>query len=132
MCSKWSEYGRILQEKGLVTQFAFYSKGGHLWATTSSHFQVEPEEFTYLTAGFQDDSGLRQRGLRVGGSHYTMTRLSNRGSIMVARDAASGHGCVICCCSRCVIVAAYEDSSQLGACYSAVERLGDFLLDKGF
>lgn len=53
MCSKWSEYGRILQEKGLVTQFAFYSKGGHLWATTSSHFQVEPEEFSYLTAGFQ-------------------------------------------------------------------------------
>lgn len=56
MCSKWSEYGRILQEKGLVTQFAFYSKGGHLWTTTSSHFQVEPEEFTYLTAGFQVQS----------------------------------------------------------------------------
>ena len=71
-------------------------------------------------------------GLQLAGINFTLTRLTNRYHMMIGRCSATGSGCVIYKCGRCIIIATHEDSVQPGACYSAIERLGDFLTEKGY
>lgn len=132
MPSQWSDYTQALVEKSLVSQCAIYSTGGTQWAASSPSFGVTDTHFQQMMAGFLDPTALRTQGLEVGEVHFTFTRLSNRDCMMVARCAASGSGCVIYRCARCVIIATHEDSLQPGTCYNAVERLGDFLVEKGY
>ncbi|KAK7482274.1 hypothetical protein BaRGS_00026517 [Batillaria attramentaria] len=132
MPSEWSDYTQALVDKGLVSQCAIYSMGGTQWASSCPRFSITQQHFQHMMDGFQDPTELRTDGLEVGDVHFTLTRLSNRDCMMVARCSATGAGCVIYRCARCVIIATHEDALQPGMCYNAVERLGDFLLEKGY
>ena len=80
----------------------------------------------------QDPTELRNVGLQLADIHFTLTRVTNRHCMMIGRCSATGSGCVIYKCGRCVVIATHEDAVQPGACYNAVERLGDFLAEKGY
>ncbi|XP_076462112.1 uncharacterized protein LOC143294621 [Babylonia areolata] len=80
----------------------------------------------------EDDRDLRCLGLQVADMTFTLTRLANRHSVMIGRCSATGSGCVIYRCARCVVIATHEDTVTPGTCFSAVERLGDFLVERGY
>ena len=75
---------------------------------------------------------MRCLGIHVADLEFTLTRLTNRSCMMVGRCSATGSGCVIYKCGRCVVIATHEDAVQPGACFTAVERLGDAITDKGY
>ncbi|KAL8586111.1 hypothetical protein ACOMHN_065074 [Nucella lapillus] len=130
--SQWSDYTATLLDRGLVSRCAIYSLKGQEWAVSHPALRLDRQQFQTIMRGFQDDRELRCVGLQVAQITFTLTRLANRHCLMVGRCSATGSGCIIYRCNRCVVIAIHEESVLPGACFSAVERLGDFLVEKGY
>ncbi|XP_005110024.1 profilin-2 [Aplysia californica] len=130
--AKWQAYGQSLLERGAVSAFAVYSRrNGRVWTETPD-LHVTPEEVSSIVNGFTDDLQLRVQGIHFWGQEFVLTRMSWNHVMMVGRSSASGRGCVVYLCRTCVVIATHEEGPQTSLCYSAVEKLGDFLVDKGF
>ncbi|KAK7100949.1 hypothetical protein V1264_023810 [Littorina saxatilis] len=130
--SQWSDYIHVLLDRGHASRCAIYSKRGQQWAASGPDFAVGKKQFRAIMQGFQDAAELRCVGLQLADVSFTLTRLANRNCMMIGRCAATGSGCIIYKCRRCVVIATHEDAVQPGACFSGMEKLGDFLVDRGY
>ncbi|XP_046557033.1 profilin-1-like [Haliotis rubra] len=127
----WEQYIGALLEKGYVARAAICRiKDGKRWAA-SPRFDVTAAEVMAIAAGFEDGGAkLRETGLCVGYTQYTLTRVNT--TMMVGRCAATGSGCVIYRCGSCFVIGVYEDSACAGGCFNIITRMGDFLRYDGY
>ncbi|XP_041359665.1 profilin-like [Gigantopelta aegis] len=129
--STWGDYILKLLERGYVTDAALHDvKDGKRWAT-SPEFQVLPEEAVEIVNGFQDGGErLRQNGLYIAHTKYSVTHSDSR--VIVGQEDSTGTGCVLFKCQTCVIIATHSKTIAAAQCQSVVERVGEFLRNKGY
>ena len=129
--SKWEAYTQTLLEKGAVSGFGVYSNPNfHKWTATPG-FCVKPEQLRVIVSGFEDELPLRMEGIWINDTTFTFTRMGLNRRVMVGRNTATGAGCVLYLCQTCLLVATCEPQ-QSSLCFTALEKLGDFLLTKDF
>ena len=128
--STWGDYILKLLERGYVTDAALHGvKDGKRWAT-SPEFEVLPEEAKVVVDGFVDEEKLRQNGVHIAQIKYIVTYADSK--LIVGEDASSGAGCVLFKCHTCVIIATHSKTIAAAQCQNVVERVGEFLRNKGY
>ncbi|CAL1544263.1 unnamed protein product [Lymnaea stagnalis] len=130
--NKWENYSLTLLDNGMVSSFGIYSKEKCKEWTATPNFHVKPDEIRAIISGFEDDVTLRLHGISLQETMYTLTRMSWNHVMMVGRCSTAGNGCVIYLCRSCLLVATHLEGAQTSLCHSAVESLGDFLVQQGF
>lgn len=129
MPSSWNDYvTTVMTDSGYVTKGAIYGNKGRKWAS-SNGFEVSSEEIKTIVHGFTDPTKLCTDGIYLDGKAYTRTR--SNGETIVGRECASGSGCIIYRCHKCVIIAVHEEGAHPGGCHQLIMKLGDYLKEQG-
>ena len=129
MPSSWNEYvTTVMTDSGFVSKGAIYGTRGQKWAS-SKGFDVTSDQVKTLVHGFTDPAKLVTDGIHLNGSTYTRTR--SDGGVIVGRESATGSGCIVYKCNKCVIIAVHEEGAHPGGCHNLIMKLGDYLKDQG-
>ncbi|KAG1972586.1 profilin-4 [Pimephales promelas] len=95
--------------------------------TAASNFTVCPEQVQMLIDSFKHLDVTRQRGLHFRNKFYTCVR-ADKHSIYTKCE---GHGLILVRTALYVIVATYSQSMYPSICVEAVEKLAEYLREKG-
>ncbi|XP_048047466.1 profilin-4 [Megalobrama amblycephala] len=95
--------------------------------TAAFNFTVCPEQTHMFIDSFKHVNVTRQRGLNFKNKLYTCVRADNH-SIYAKCE---GHGLVLVRTALYVIVATYSQSMYPSICVEAVEKLAEYLREKG-
>ncbi|XP_050989965.1 profilin-4 isoform X1 [Labeo rohita] len=103
----------------------FVAKTGDVKA--ASNLTVCPEQTQMFLDAFKQVNLTRQTGLNFRNKHYTCVR-ADRHSIYTKCE---GHGLILVRTAFYVIVATYSQSMYPSICVEAVEKLAEYLREKG-
>ncbi|XP_043118629.1 profilin-4 [Puntigrus tetrazona] len=117
--------GCLIDTKHVESAAVFVAKTGDV--TAASNFTVCPEETQVFLDAFKHVHVTRQRGLDFRNKHYTCAR-ADKHSIYAKRE---GRGLILVRTALYVIVATYSQSMHPSICVEAVEKLADYLREKG-
>lgn len=95
--------------------------------TAASNFTVCPEQIQVLLYAFKHVNETMQKGLNFRDKLYTCVR-ADKHSIYAKCE---GHGLILVRTALYVIVATYSQNMYPSICVEAVEKLGDYLREKG-
>eukprot|EP00013_Stygamoeba_regulata_P021641 CAMPEP_0177650844 /NCGR_PEP_ID=MMETSP0447-20121125/12184_1 /TAXON_ID=0 /ORGANISM="Stygamoeba regulata, Strain BSH-02190019" /LENGTH=126 /DNA_ID=CAMNT_0019153791 /DNA_START=105 /DNA_END=485 /DNA_ORIENTATION=- len=124
----WQTYvDQQLVGTGHVTQAAIIGHDGNVWAA-SAGFSLKPGEGKGVCANFADPSKAFANGITVSGNKYLAIKADDR-SCYGKRGAG---GCVTVKTGQAVLIGVYDEKIQPGQAATAVERLGDYLIENGY
>uniref|UniRef100_A0A8C2ERH4 Profilin n=1 Tax=Cyprinus carpio TaxID=7962 RepID=A0A8C2ERH4_CYPCA len=113
--------GCLIDTKHVESAAIFVAKTGEVTA-------VCPEQTQTFLDAFKQVNVTRQRGLAFRSKHYTCVR-GDKHSIYTKCE---GHGLILVRTALYVIVATYSQSMYPSICVEAVEKLAEYLREKGF
>uniref|UniRef100_A0A8C1G4V4 Profilin n=1 Tax=Cyprinus carpio TaxID=7962 RepID=A0A8C1G4V4_CYPCA len=112
--------GCLIDTKHVESAAIFVAKTGEVTA-------VCPEQTQTFLDAFKQVNVTRQRGLAFRSKHYTCVR-ADKHSIYTKCE---GHGLILVRTALYVIVATYSQSMYPSICVEAVEKLAEYLREKG-
>ncbi|XP_067311319.1 profilin-4 [Pseudorasbora parva] len=123
-------FPKLLEESLINTKHVecaaiLVAKTGDL--TAASNFTVCPEQSRMFIDSFKQVNVTRERGLNFRNKLYTCVRADKR-SIYTKCE---GHGLILVRTALYVIVATYSQSMYPSICVEAVEKLAEYLREKG-
>uniref|UniRef100_A0A672R540 Profilin n=1 Tax=Sinocyclocheilus grahami TaxID=75366 RepID=A0A672R540_SINGR len=117
--------GCLIDTKHVESAAIFVAKTGDV--TFNLFKQVCAEQTQMLLDAFKHVNVTRQRGLDFRSKHYTCVR-ADKHSIYTTYE---GHGLILVRTALYVIVATYSQSMYPSICVEAVEKLAEYLREKG-
>ncbi|KTF81745.1 hypothetical protein cypCar_00024780 [Cyprinus carpio] len=130
--------GCLIDTKHVESAAIFVAKTGEV--TAASNFTVSllqlciptdkrvcPEQTQTFLDAFKQVNVTRQKGLAFRSKHYTCVR-ADKHSIYTKCE---GHGLILVRTALYVIVATYSQSMYPSICVEAVEKLAEYLREKG-
>ncbi|XP_018975937.1 profilin-4 [Cyprinus carpio] len=117
--------GCLIDTKHVESAAIFVAKTGDV--TAASNFTVCPEQTQTFLDAFKQVNVTRQRGLAFRSKHYSCVR-ADKHSIYTKCE---GHGLILVRTALYVIVATYSQSMYPSICVEAVEKLAEYLREKG-
>uniref|UniRef100_A0A673I8J9 Profilin n=1 Tax=Sinocyclocheilus rhinocerous TaxID=307959 RepID=A0A673I8J9_9TELE len=117
--------GCLIDTKHVESAAIFVAKTGDV--TFNLFKQVCPEQTQMFLDAFKHVNVTRQRGLDFRSKHYTCVR-ADKHSIYTKYE---GHGLILVRTALYVIVATYSQSMYPSICVEAVEKLAEYLREKG-
>ncbi|XP_026141931.1 profilin-4-like [Carassius auratus] len=117
--------GSLIDTKHVESAAIFVARTGDVRA--ASNFTVCPEQTRTFLDAFKQVNVTRQRGLDFRSKHYTCVR-ADKHSIYTKCE---GHGLILVRTALYVIVATYSQSMYPSICVEAVEKLAEYLREKG-
>ncbi|KAI1897861.1 hypothetical protein AGOR_G00087620 [Albula goreensis] len=96
-------------------------------SAASHKFKLQEKQVQMLINLFQHTTLIREEGFGFLGKTYTCVRAD--GNSIYAKSG--GHGLVLVKTGVYIIVATYNDSMYPSVCVEAVEKLGEYLREKG-
>ncbi|KAK7142215.1 hypothetical protein R3I94_011793 [Phoxinus phoxinus] len=115
----------LINTKHVESAVILVAKTGDV--TAASNFTVCPEQTQMLIDSFKHLDVTRQRGLNFRNKFYTCVR-ADKHSIYTKCE---GHGLILVRTALYVIVATYSQSMYPSICVEAVEKLAEYLSEKG-
>uniref|UniRef100_A0A8C1WDM3 Profilin n=1 Tax=Cyprinus carpio TaxID=7962 RepID=A0A8C1WDM3_CYPCA len=112
--------GCLIDTKHVESAAIFVAKTGEVTA-------VCPEQTQTFLDAFKQVNVTRQKGLAFRSKHYSCVR-ADKHSIYTKCE---GHGLILVRTALYVIVATYSQSMYPSICVEAVEKLAEFLREKG-
>ncbi|KAM6980190.1 profilin-4 [Aplochiton taeniatus] len=116
----------LIDTKHVEAAVLFAAKNGTIIAA-SSRFQVSPQQAQMLIESFKHLAATRENGIDFQEKNYTCVR-ADRNSIYCK---CGTHGLVLVKTQLYVLVATYNDTMYPSVCVEAVEKLGEYLKEKG-
>ncbi|KAF4102308.1 profilin-4 [Onychostoma macrolepis] len=117
--------GCLIDTNHVESAAIFVAKTGDV--TAASNFTVCPEQTEMFRDAFKHVNVTRQRGLDFRNKHYTCVR-ADKHSIYTKCE---GHGLILVRTALYVIVGTYSQSMYPSICVEAVEKLAEYLREKG-
>ncbi|XP_059376489.1 profilin-4 [Carassius carassius] len=117
--------GSLIDTKHVESAAIFVARTGDVRAASNITFGPEQTQ-TFLDA-FKQVNVTRQRGLDFRSKHYTCVR-ADKHSIYTKCE---GHGLILVRTALYVIVATYSQNMYPSICVEAVEKLAEYLREKG-
>eukprot|EP01027_Heterolobosea_sp_BB2_P002506 GEZU01003763.1.p2 GENE.GEZU01003763.1~~GEZU01003763.1.p2 ORF type:complete len:122 (-),score=38.25 GEZU01003763.1:155-520(-) len=119
----WQSYvDDQLVATGAVTQAAIAGLDGSIWAK-SNGFGITQDEAKQIASGFGSFGGVT-----VAGTRYVTINSDDK--FIYGKKGATG--CVCVKTKKACIIAVYNETIQPGRCAMIVEKVGDFLIEKGY
>ncbi|KAL3890069.1 hypothetical protein ACJMK2_002366 [Sinanodonta woodiana] len=112
---------------GFGSKGAIYGIDGTKWAT-SLGFELSEDDIMTMVRGFTDPIQFYTDGIRIGGRTFTCTRSDS--GLIAGRESSAGHGCVVCRCNTCLVIAVHDDGAHSEGCQEFITTLRDFLRDQ--
>uniref|UniRef100_A0A671MZ60 Profilin n=1 Tax=Sinocyclocheilus anshuiensis TaxID=1608454 RepID=A0A671MZ60_9TELE len=117
--------GCLIDTKHVESAAIFVAKTGDV--TFNLFKQVCPEQTQMLLDAFKHVNVTRQGGLDFRSKHYTCVRADKH----FIYTKYEGHGLILVRTALYVIVATYSQSMYPSICVEAVEKLAEYLREKG-
>ncbi|XP_071781915.1 profilin-4 [Centroberyx gerrardi] len=116
----------LIGTKHVETAALLLAKDASITAA-SPRCQISPQQAQLFTDSFKYTSTTREKGLHYQDRQYTCVR-ADHSSIYCKSD---GHGLIIVKTLLYVLVATYNDNMYPSVCVEAVEKLAEYLREKG-
>lgn len=123
----WNDYiYEALLHSGYITKAGIYGlHTGEVWAA-SDGFEVPEDLARALAQSFADPTEINIQGIPLDGISYLPVIHNDR--MIVARKLKQG--CILARCTRCIIIAIFDDIANFSYCNKTVESLVNYFVSK--
>ncbi|XP_036405102.1 profilin-4 [Megalops cyprinoides] len=116
----------LIDTKHVENAAILTAKNGTVSAA-SPGFNIKAPQAQMFIDSFQHTAVTRESGFRFQSKHYTCVR-ADRNSIY---SKSNGHGLILVKTAVYIIVATYNENMYASVCVEAVEKLAEYLREKG-